>query len=97
MQSNLKKGEYYLAVFKSKNHAIQLSSILQKKGYAKFQLISTPCRIKPGCSYSLKYEKPTDIQYIKREAENLSDLINGIYKVQRINGKKQYKEIHYRI
>lgn len=97
MQSNVKKGEYYLAIFKSKNHAIQLNSILQKKGYRKFQLISTPCSISHGCSYSLKYEKQADIQYIKREKENLRELISGIYQVQRINGKKQYKKIHYLI
>lgn len=97
MQDNFKRGDYYLAIFKSKNHAIQLNSRLEKKGYRKFQLISTPCKIKHGCSFSLKYEKPTDLQYIKREMENLKELISGIYHVQRINGQKQYKEIHYMI
>ncbi len=97
MQDNFKKGDYYLAIFKSKNHAVHLNSILQKKGYRKFQLISTPCKIEHGCSYSLKCEKLNDLQYLKTESKSLKDLISGIYHVQRVNGKKQYKEIHYMI
>ncbi len=91
----INSAEYYIILFNSKNHAIHLNYLLEKKGYRKFQLISTPCRLSKGCSYSLKFNKLSDLEYLKRENKNLSQLVNGIYEVQRIKGKKTYKKLHY--
>lgn len=94
MQNN-NDGEYYIVVFKSKNHAVQLHYLLEKKGYRKFQLISTPCRISNGCGYSIRFNKLNDIEYLKKETNDLKQLIKAIYEVQRINNRKAYKRLNY--
>ncbi|WP_202709044.1 DUF3343 domain-containing protein [Sporosalibacterium faouarense] len=98
MQNNLSsKGEYYIAVFNSKNHAVRLNYLLEKKGYRKFKLISTPCSLSNGCSYSLRFNNLTDLEYLKREASDFKQILNSIYEVQRLNGRKAYKRISYLI
>jgi len=86
--------EYYIAVFNSKNYAIQLFYKLEKKGYSNFQLISTPCQLKGGCSYSIKFNRLSDLNYLVNEASNFSSVSN-IYYVEKRDGKKYYKAIKY--
>ena len=87
--------EYYIAVFNSKNYAIQLFYKLEKKGYSKFQLISTPCQLKGGCSYSIKFNKISDVDYLANESPEFFNSISNIYFVERRNGKKLYKAVKY--
>lgn len=91
--SYINSKEYYLAVFKSRNVAVQLHYLLEKKGYRKFQLISTPCKIKHGCSYSLKFSRISDIEYLKKETSDFSNQIDGIYHVTRNSSTKEYKRV----
>lgn len=85
--------QYYLAVFNSKNHAILLYYKLEKKGYNNFLLVSTPCKIKGGCSYSIKFNNLKDLEQLKVEANNYKTPIGSIYFVERKDGKNHIKEI----
>jgi putative Se/S carrier protein len=87
--------EYYIVVFNSKNYAIQLFYKLEKKGYSKFQLVSTPCQLKGGCSYSIKFNNISDINYLEKESSDFIGSINNIYHVERKEGKKHYKVVKY--
>lgn len=86
-------SSYYIAVFNSKNHAIQLYYILEKKGYRKFQLISTPCQVKGGCSYSIKFNNLSDLKYLEKEALKFNKFMVQVYLVKRIEGKKVIKKL----
>lgn len=84
---------YYIAVFETKNKAIFLYSTIETMGYRNFQIISTPCTIKSGCNYSIKF---SDIRYadiLFREAEKLNIPIFDIYQVKKVNGKYKYIKI----
>ena len=85
--------KYYICVFDTKNMAVYLSCALEGLGYKNFQLISTPCEIKAGCSYSIKFSKLRYLDIIEEEAENLGIKINSLYLVDRINGKRSIKKI----
>ncbi len=96
MQNKLiNNKEYYIAVFSSKNYAIQLFYKLEKKGYSGFQLISTPCQLKGGCSYSIKFNRLSDVNYLANESSDFNSSVSNIYFVERKDGKKYYKAIKY--
>ena len=63
-------------------------------GYDNFQIVSTPCTIKAGCNYSIKFNnlKYTDI--IKKEANDLGMEAPDIYFAERKDGKYKYKRIY---
>lgn len=84
---------YYLFVFESKNHAVLLYTILESKQNNVAQLVSTPCSLKSGCTYSLKVTHEKYLESIAKEAEEVGIKKYRIYHVQRINGKLKYKEI----
>lgn len=86
-------GGYYLAVFKSKNYAVQLHYKLEKAGYGIFQLVSTPCQLKGGCSYSIKFYKLSDVNYLKKYSTDFDEDISGIYYAEKKDGAKVYKII----
>lgn len=89
------KNGYYILVFKSKNYAIKVYYLLEKKGYSRFQLVSTPCKIQPGCSFSIKFTSIKDFETIKREITELDKIIDSIYFIKKENGKKVFKKINY--
>ena len=72
-------NRYYICAFTSKNMAMYLFSILDRLGYKEFQLISTPCEIKAGCSYSIKFSNIKYLDILKREAKKLDIDIVDIY------------------
>lgn len=90
---SITSGKYYIAVFKSKNYAVQLYYKLEKAGYGMFHLISTPCQLKGGCSYSIKFSRLNDINYFKNYSPDFESEISGIYKVERREGVKSYNPI----
>jgi len=79
--------EYYIAVFASKNHAVELHHILARKGY-NYELISTPCQLTAGCSYSIKFTHIQSIKHIIDTANEYNKEIKDIYKIYRRDGKK---------
>ncbi|HSH37062.1 DUF3343 domain-containing protein [Schnuerera sp.] len=85
--------KYYIIVFKSKNMAVYTFSILEKLGYKNFQLISTPCGIKAGCSYSIKFKNIRYFNIIKKEAKKINAEIEGVYLVERKSGNKKIEKI----
>lgn len=87
-------GGYYLAVFKSKNYAVQLYYKLEKAGYGIFQLVSTPCQLKGGCSYSIKFNRLSDINYLKKYSPDFNEVISGVYYAEKKRGAKVYKLIN---
>lgn len=86
-------GKYYIAVFKSKNYAVQLYYKLEKAGYGMFQLISTPCQLRGGCSYSIKFSRLNDINYFKIFFPDYEQEIYGIFHVEKSEGTKVYDPI----
>lgn len=84
---------YYLAVFESRNHAIHLYQHLQMKRFYRFELVSTPCHIKAGCSYSIKFDNFDDYNTLQREALALNKKIASLYLVESINGKRQISKV----
>lgn len=91
---SISREKYYLAVFKSKNYAVQLYYKLEKAGYGIFQLISTPCHLRGGCSYSIKFNKLNDLNYLKQYSQNFNEEIQGVYYVERKDGAKVYNAIN---
>lgn len=91
---SISRGKYYLAVFKTKNYAVQLYYKLEKAGYDIFQLISTPCQLKGGCSYSIKFYRLNDLNYLKKYSQNFNEEISGVYYVEKKDGAKSYDVIN---
>lgn len=85
--------DYYLCVFESKNHAMYLMAALEASGNKNFQLVSTPCGIKAGCSYSVRFSHKSYYQVIKKMIEKLNLEKPRIIFVEKINGKNKFKEI----
>ncbi len=90
----MKQNDYYLVVFQSKNHALLIYKILESKGYDFFKLVSTPCFLKSGCSYSIKVMKKIHLETLNREVEGANIKNPKFYYVEKINGKSHYKEIN---
>lgn len=85
---------YYIAVFESRSHAIQIYQYLKKSNKNGYQLISTPCKIKSGCSYSLRFSDVKDMELLITESEKFNKRIAGVYLVDKINGRKTYKKVN---
>lgn len=86
-------SEYYITLFESKNQAIHLYYILERKGYCNFQLVSTPCNLKAGCSYSIKFNKLDDFKIIKQASDKLKMKITDVYIIKRNKGDRTIKRI----
>ncbi|MCF6465673.1 DUF3343 domain-containing protein [Clostridium sp. Cult2] len=86
-------NRYYICAFTSKNMAMYLFSSLDGLGYKEFQLISTPCEIKAGCSYSIKFGNIKYLDILKREAKKLGIEVSNIYFFERKNGKRSIKKL----
>lgn len=84
---------YYIAVFETKNRAVFLYSILETMGYRVFQLMSTPCVIKAGCNYAIKFGDKRYKDIIVKEAKELGIEIKDIYHAEKKNGKYKYTKI----
>ncbi|QUH26700.1 DUF3343 domain-containing protein [Serpentinicella alkaliphila] len=84
---------YFIAVYESRNHAMQMYHYFKSTHPNKYLLISTPCRIKSGCSYSIKFNEQDDLKLLLDESANLKKNISGIYLVEKINGRNSYKKV----
>ncbi len=85
--------KYYLAVFESRNHAIQLHQHLQRNQLTQYELVSTPCKIKAGCSYSIKFEDLTELDKLVQEAKSIRKTVTAVYVVERSYGKRIIRKI----
>lgn len=88
--------KYYICVFKSKNMAVYTISILEKLGHKNYQLISTPCWIKAGCSYSIKFNDMRYFNILEREANKIGAEVENIYLIERKDGKRTYKKLLFK-
>ena len=86
--------KYYLAVFESRNHAIQLHQHLQRNKLLQFELVSTPCKIKAGCSYSIKFSNLNDLDLLVGEARSIKKEVASVYLVERSYGKRILKKLN---
>ncbi|AOY76973.1 DUF3343 domain-containing protein [Clostridium formicaceticum] len=93
MQQKSIIDKYYIAVFDSRNHAMQLHQHLKKMNLNQFQLISTPCKIKAGCSYSIKFLNLEDAKVLMEEADKMKKKISSIYSAERINKARVLKKL----
>ncbi|SCY57991.1 DUF3343 domain-containing protein [Alkaliphilus peptidifermentans] len=91
----IKRNEltYYIAVFESKNHAIYLYQHLRRKGIKEYELVSTPCQIRSGCSYALKFKVLESYDLLQKESVYIKCKILSVYSIERINGKRIFKQI----
>lgn len=80
--------KYYLAVFDSKNHAIYLHQYLRKNKITGYELVSTPCKITAGCSYSIKFNDFQQHILLREEAKAIGKTIAGFYEVNRSYGRR---------
>lgn len=85
---------YYIAVFETKNKAVFLYSILETMGYKNFQLVSTPCTIKVGCNYAIKFVNVRYADILAKEAKELNIGTFDIFFAEKINGKYKYKKVN---
>lgn len=87
--------EYYLAVFDSKNHAIYVHQYLKRMGAEGFELVSTPCKIKSGCSYSIKFLRSEDHHVLDRAAAAINKRIGGYYLVKTSYGRRIIEKVDF--
>ncbi|MCC5911508.1 MAG: DUF3343 domain-containing protein [Clostridiaceae bacterium] len=87
--------KYYIAVFDSKNHAVQVYQYLKQKKYQQFQLISTPCRIRAGCSYSIRFLTLEDYDILLKEVGDINKKIASIYEAEKVDKKRVLKELKF--
>jgi len=82
-----------IAIMDSGNYALQLCSILERKGYV-FEVISTPCQIaKGGCGYCLKF--PLEYKdLVLQQARANGIIIREIYQVVPQVMKNKYVKIY---
>ncbi len=88
MERRYIKNKYYIAVFESRNHALQIYQYLSIKNYRQYELISTPCKIKAGCSYSIKFSDLEHYEFLKDLTDKSNRKILSVYEVTRKNGKR---------
>lgn len=86
-------NRYHICVFNTKNMAIYTFSILEGLGHKNFQLISTPCEIKAGCSYSIKFSNIRYLDILEKEAKEIGAEIQGVYLVERKEGKRTIEKV----
>ncbi|WP_244272617.1 DUF3343 domain-containing protein [Natronincola peptidivorans] len=84
---------YYIAVFESKNHALQTYQHLEGLNLQQFQIIATPCKIKAGCSYSIRFDALEDLDVLIRETKRVHKKIASVYYVERTNRIRSFKKI----
>lgn len=91
----MKLDNYYLCVFESKNHAVFMYTLLEAQAQDNnvYSLVSTPCAIKAGCTYSIRMPNKSYFYKIKSEALEAHIKIPKVYYAERINGKTKYSEI----
>ena len=90
----MNSDRYYLCVFESKNMAIYVYSILERLGYNKFKLVSTPCQIEyAGCNYSIRFNDLAYIDILKEQSNKIGARIQNIYSVERKNGRRIIRKI----
>ena len=92
----MKLENYYLCVFESKNHAILLFTLLETGENNVYQLVSTPCGLKAGCTYSIKVPNKSYLRIVEREAAGANIKMPKIYYVDRIDGKVIYKLVDFK-
>lgn len=82
-----------IAIVDSGNYALQLCSILERKGYV-FEVISTPCQIaKGGCGYCLKF--PLEYKdLVLQQAQTNGIMIREMYQVVPQVMKNKYVKIY---
>lgn len=91
----MKWENYYLCVFESKNHALLLYTLLESTSNNVAQLVSTPCSLKVGCTYSIRIPHKSYLSIIKNEAESIGIQAPRIYFVDKVEGKIKYREVGY--
>lgn len=84
---------YYIAIFETKNKSVFLYSILETMGYVNFQLVSTPCTIKAGCNYGIKFSNIKYADILAKESKTLNIRVPDIYFAEKVNGKYKYRKI----
>jgi len=84
---------YYLAVFESRNHAIYFYQHLLMRRLYNFELVPTPCSLKAGCSYSIKFDSLDDYDTLEKEADVINKKITSLYIVESIDRKRYLRKI----
>ena len=87
---------YYLVILETKNQSMFLHSALEKSGYNNFQIVSTPCAIKTGCNYSLKFGDLRYSNIIFKKAKEMGMEKPNIYFVEKKNGKYEYNLVLFK-
>lgn len=84
---------FYLSTFETKNKAMYLYTELDKKGYGAFRLVSTPCNIKAGCNYAIRFYNKKYLDIIMKEAEKIGLEPPLTYYAKRTSGRYIYTKL----
>lgn len=85
--------KYYLCVFKSSNNALFIFNLLQEEGKNSFQLMATPCALRVGCGYSIRFFNKSYMDLILKKIKEHNIPLPQFYHANKINGNMKYKEL----
>lgn len=86
-------NKHYLCVFKSRNHAILIFSLLEEEGKDFFQLVSTPCSLKSGCGYSIRFYHKDYKDLILNKVYKEDIPLPKFYFADKVQGNMRYREL----
>lgn len=84
-----KSNSECIIIFPSYNRAVFMYDKLVKEGY-KVRIISTPCTISSGCSYSIRFSEE-NLTIIKNKVEKNNIKVKAVYKIVLQDGNETYK------
>lgn len=88
------RSTYYLCVFKGSNNAMAVFNAIEDNDTRKFQLIPTPCKLKAGCNYSIKFYDIKYLRIIKNIRLQMQIEVPKIFLVSKDEGITDYKELN---
>lgn len=84
---------YYIVVFNSRNRGMQLYQYLKSRGYNQFQLIATPCKVKAGCGYAIKFNNLGDYYILNEVGKKINIHVLNLYEAKRKDRRRVLKKI----
>lgn len=87
------RKNYYLCVFNSRSHTLFVYNLFEKEGKDIFQLVATPCVLRTGCGYAIKFSHKGYIDLISKKVEENNLPTPKFYLVDNIRSNTKYKEL----
>lgn len=85
--------DYYFVIINTRNQAIALYYSMERRALPFYQLISTPCHIRAGCNYAIKFNTLKHYQILKKEAALHKVQLGELYHFHYVKGKRVYDKV----